>query len=59
MNLNSSFVHDCQRPGHLTLGVVQPGGVVELTGGVLEAEAEQLTTSCVHMLEQLTIGEIA
>ena len=42
----------------LLLRAPQTGGVVQLAGGVLEAEPEQLLASGVEMLGELDIGVI-
>src|SRR3954454_14158792 len=39
-----------QRPRELALGVPQAGGVLELSGGVLEAQAEQVAPRCRDVL---------
>src|SRR5205823_3148923 len=56
---NLSFSSDGQCPGHLSLGALQAGRVVKLTGRVLEAQPEQLATRRVQVLAQLAVGKVA
>jgi hypothetical protein len=58
MNLKSSFAGDGQRPRHFTLGMGQSGGVIELAGGVLEAQPEQLAAGRKQVLTQVGIGQV-
>src|SRR4029079_16976866 len=55
---------DAPLPGHrqaareVPLRVLQPGGVLQLPGGVLETEVEQLLAGVVHELHQLRVLQV-
>jgi hypothetical protein len=49
---------DRQNPRDVALGLTEAGGVVQLAGGVLEAQPEQLTACRGDLLGQLHLAEV-
>src|SRR6202020_1272624 len=58
LDFDLTFSCHRQRPRDLALGPVQGGGVVQLAGGMLEAEPEQLLASGVDVLGELDVGVV-
>jgi hypothetical protein len=59
LGIDLALVRDGQGPRDLALGALETGGVVQLAGGVLKAQTEQLASSGPDLLAQLTGGHVA
>src|SRR5204863_4827166 len=57
--VDAALARDGQRPREVALGVAQAGGVLELAGAVLQAQAEQLAPLGRDVLAQAAIVEVA
>src|SRR4030065_2487699 len=59
IGLNLLLPHDRGDPSHLATQVAQPGRLVQLVGGQLEAQVEQLLLGLGQPLRQLVVGAVA
>src|SRR5207248_7913756 len=58
IDLQSSLIGNRQYPSHFPLGLLEPGRVIELTGGVLEAQPEQLAAHRGQVVTQVGVGHV-
>src|SRR3954471_6132894 len=58
LDVDSTQARHGERAGEVPLRSAKRGGVLELTGGVLEAQVEQLLTRVRHRLDELVVGQV-
>src|SRR3954454_10511493 len=58
VRVQAALARERQGAGHVTLGVTQRRGVLQLAGGVLEAKAEQLAPSVGQVVEEPAVVEV-
>src|SRR4051812_50224499 len=57
--VDAALARDGQGAGEVTLGGAQPGGVLQLARGVLEAQTEQVLADRLDAVAQLVVLKIA
>ena len=58
LEVDSALLGDGQQPRDVALRAAQPRGVLELAGGVLEAQAELLVARLLEALHELVVLEV-